>query len=195
MSSFKFYPVQCRTPPCVYHPCVSLHLWVQVFRREEGGGGPSAGLPSPPLPQARKQVTGSAHTAGFTLQDSTGPLDTASALASSPDGDWEPGWRTDRQTDNRQTGAITPEAVPGLATPCHPPRSGCVVCVCKAKRKMHLGPRGQHSVMHQDAAHCVLRGSHVSASDFCPGVQDLSLGTSEPMGTWTRVLLEESPAC
>lgn len=36
------------------------------------------GLPSPPLSQARKEVTGSTHTAGFTLQDSSEPLDTVS---------------------------------------------------------------------------------------------------------------------
>lgn len=84
-------------------------------REEEDPAG--AGLPSPPLLQARKEVTGSAHTVVggfvFTLQDSSGPLDTVSAS------------RSDRQDVTmemggwlkaRQPGAVTPATVstPGL---------------------------------------------------------------------------------
>lgn len=87
-AQLQILPCVMLQPPCVYQPRVSVQPWVQVLRREEGGGEPSAGLPSPPLLQAGKEVTGSAHTAGFTLQDCTGPLDIASA--SHTDGGWEP---------------------------------------------------------------------------------------------------------
>lgn len=66
-------------------------------RREQGG--PSAGLRSPPLPQPGKEVTGSAHIAGFTLQDSTGPL--RYSLRLGPPAQMEVGSLAEGQTDRQ----------------------------------------------------------------------------------------------
>lgn len=56
---------------------------------------------------------------------------------------------------------------------------------------MHLDPKGQHSVMHQDTAHCVPEGisGKCIRPHLCPAAQGLSLATSEPMETWTGVWL------
>lgn len=92
-------------------------------REEEDPAG--AGLPSPPLLQARKEVTGSAHTVVggfvFTLQDSSGPLDTVSASRSDrQDVTMEMGgWLKARQPGYSQGQSPQPQS-PLLGSSLHP---------------------------------------------------------------------------
>lgn len=110
--SFQISPCVTPHPTLCLSPCLLCIPWVQVSTGEEGERRRTpagAGLPSPPLLQARKEVTGSAHTEVggfiFTLQDTTGPLDTVSASCS------------DRQDVTMEMGGWLKARHPGAVTP------------------------------------------------------------------------------